>query len=192
MVERSQIDIAQTYVERWATAVVMQHRRIVDSLYSEKSGIEVSTLADVDLFIIALRNLLRAAHLAKEESRSSDIARAIAEFEERLPPLTGIRDMVEHFDDYTRGRGRRQKVDPRPVGRPIYAATTITSPEPDGELVTTRPALGILLGGESLDIDRATEAAERLAQGVLAALAPDSLRREREMEVVVGPGELGE
>ncbi len=66
-------------------------------------------VSDAYLLVIALRNVLRAARLAREElitdAGRAALDQAITAFEETLPGVQSARDVLEHFDEYARGRG---------------------------------------------------------------------------------------
>ncbi len=66
-------------------------------------------VSDAYLLVIALRNVLRAARLAREElitdAGRAALDQAITTFEETLPGVQSARDVLEHFDEYARGRG---------------------------------------------------------------------------------------
>ena len=62
------------------------------------------------LLILALRNLLRAAEMAvdyADRAEGENLARALSRFKDAMPDLVTARDMLDHFDDYLQGKGRR-------------------------------------------------------------------------------------
>jgi hypothetical protein len=67
---------------------------------------------DATFFVYSLRNFLRAAQLAArfapDPSAARDIERHINAFEESLPSLVDLRDVLEHFDDYLEMKGNLQ------------------------------------------------------------------------------------
>ena len=75
------------------------------------------------VFVIALRNLRRAAALvasaltAAEDQRAA--AAALAEFDRALPGSKEARDILEHFDDYARGTGALQRHQQAPAQFPV-------------------------------------------------------------------------
>lgn len=66
--------------------------------------------AQAMLLVLALRNLLRAAEMALEYAEAPErdnIAKALDRFRKAFPDLVTARDMLEHFDDYLTGKGRK-------------------------------------------------------------------------------------
>jgi hypothetical protein len=94
----------------WADAVV----RLADRALDSTDVTTVEHMGDAALITLALRNVLRAAKLAEDFSTDDDrqkISRAIADFENALPDVKNARDVLEHFDDYTKGEGRLQQAE---------------------------------------------------------------------------------
>ena len=93
--------IALGHAWEWSRAAGLQLERF------RKSG----TVSDAYLLVIAVRNVLRAGRLARDElhtdSARAVLDQALAEFEAALPGAKNARDVLEHFDDYARGRGGR-------------------------------------------------------------------------------------
>ena len=66
---------------------------------------------DLQFLIVALYRLRRVARLAENvPSVRATIAAAGATFDQRLPTLTNMRHVMEHFDDYALDVGRNVKV----------------------------------------------------------------------------------
>jgi len=108
------LSVALWQVETWWAGTALQHRRL-----SEATS-PAHAMADVSMLVLALRNLLRAAYLAEKACPDGRIRAAILRFEARLPGLTEIRDVLEHFDEYAEGSGRFQKREPdQPPGNLI-------------------------------------------------------------------------
>lgn len=114
---------------------------------------EVDTL----LFAIALRQLVRAVEFCQPHS-ASRIDRALNRFKAAVPAWLDLRDVVEHFDDYERGKGNLQE-----SGR---MGSLLEWFEYDG---TTRR---LVIPPHSLDIAAAMDAADSLAQECLDAALP--------------------
>jgi hypothetical protein len=105
------VNEAVAYLGVWCHAVEVQAIRI----FAEGNGMPdgpMTRQTDSYLFAIALRNLLRAAALlrnAAPKSAWSSIDRALNEFERKVPHAVDLRDVLDHFDDYARGKGELQK-----------------------------------------------------------------------------------
>ena len=72
-----------------------------------------SGLSDALLLLVALRNVRRAAIMAKKSLRSPTaqqvLTDAVARFDEKLPGVKAARDVIEHLDEYAIGEGLEQK-----------------------------------------------------------------------------------
>jgi hypothetical protein len=66
-------------------------------------------LADGYLFVIALADLVRAARVVQKLTKSKALADALCAFECAAPTAKNFRDLIEHWDDYVEGKGRRQR-----------------------------------------------------------------------------------
>ena len=94
----------------WNHAVQLQKIRIMSGIGLPTAG-PVSKQADAYLFVLALRNVRRAAALTAKlagGSRRVVIRRALVAFDEALPTAKDLRDVLDHFDDYALGRGKLQ------------------------------------------------------------------------------------
>lgn len=103
----------QTEATKWINAVHMQSRRVARPLVnSDDLGAEVWR-QEIDLYflLVALTRLRRAISLAAQvvELRPRLNSR-LAEFDNQVPYLSRLRNVSEHFDDYTVGRGRDSRV----------------------------------------------------------------------------------
>lgn len=108
------LGVALWHVETWWAGTELQHLRL------SHATSPANAMADVSMLVLALRNLLRAAHLAGEAYPDERIGEAIQRFEQRLPGITEMRDVLEHFDEDAAGTGRFQKRRPdRPRGEII-------------------------------------------------------------------------
>lgn len=73
---------------------------------------EVASAVDARFLALAIRNVLRAAVWARNHSEGEAMAaigKAISEFDSAVPRAREVRDIIEHFDEYERGRGDLQK-----------------------------------------------------------------------------------
>lgn len=141
-------------VVEWSYALAMQVDRISKS-YDALGGLE--SKIDMQFFVLALRNLLRAASLVyatAPEPAKPKITSAVEKFEREVPGLITMRDWLEHFDEYQQGTGRMQR--------------KLADPQPPVIWVERRVggfAMSIRIAGlEALDIDLmpARDAADRL------------------------------
>lgn len=110
------------WADDMAEGVKMQHRRLTEAglpcdyqtrfneaeLADQLDIMNVRTRNDFDFYFIALRRLLRVAEAAAEEGYGGDgLKSAIAQFDNLVPGLRGVRDSAEHADDWLRtGRTR--------------------------------------------------------------------------------------
>jgi hypothetical protein len=76
--------------------------------------------------LLSLRQLLRAAEMARSSSFRSHRARrilddAVDQFEADLPDLVNARDIIEHFDEYAVGQGKLQRAEQKADPSLTYA-----------------------------------------------------------------------
>jgi hypothetical protein len=155
----------------WSQSVGQMRLRILDP-----SAGRITRQGDIQLFAVAVRQVLRFAELCRAiapEAARSDIDRALHAFNEASPDAKDIRDVLDHYDDYLRGRGRAFKVGRpgdyrdgflqvfRPAGSWIEGCTDTVklhiAPGPGHRLLT-------------LDITREGAAASELVHAVCQAL----------------------
>lgn len=82
----------------------------VQRLLSEKREIEdfvFQPVVDFHFLVTALNRLRKMAGLV---SKYANISKAIKQFDEALPDLIKIRNVLEHLDEYRLGEGRNKKV----------------------------------------------------------------------------------
>jgi hypothetical protein len=106
-----------THLTLWRDALVSQHERVMvinprwpgSPSYRSNAVVTRQRLYDAFFFIIALRNFWRAADLVA--ARLGDEANgALNEFASCIPDAATLRNIIEHFDAYIEGKGRKQTV----------------------------------------------------------------------------------
>jgi hypothetical protein len=138
------VNEAVARLSTWEHAVRNQANRVL-SAPSERHFDE-GFKADGYLLVLELRNVLRAAKLVRTlapDPARPGISAAIAVFESRVAGAKNARDVLDHFDEYMRGRGNLQKAS----GRAMY----VEWQEYDG--LTFRFCLGISAGLPLLTVD---------------------------------------
>jgi len=161
-------NVALTHAYLWAVAVRAQVQRVV-----EGNGSPQRT-PDAFLLVIAARNVRRAAcmalaHLTGTGAREQ-LREALDHFDTTLPDLEDARNVLEHFDEYTRGVGHRQQ---RPTIKPGQRAAD----EPLAqqyrvgfEHVGDDPRRRrIRIGPHAIELTEAGRAASQLVQEIRAA-----------------------
>ena len=101
----------------WSDVVARCADRALDS--TDLTTVE--HMGEAATLTVALRNVLRAAEVARPLATGQDRQRidaAIQAFKQGLPQAKDARDVLEHFDDYAAGTGRIQEKD-RNRGRTI-------------------------------------------------------------------------
>ena len=94
----------------WAMAALTSAERVLRSDRSFGPWSVRST--DAALMLLALRNVERAAVWVADELRAEQGSRVdniVATFHSYLPGMVDARDALEHFDEYSRGKGRLQR-----------------------------------------------------------------------------------
>jgi hypothetical protein len=138
------VNEALARLSTWEHAVRNQANRVL-SAPSERH-FDTSFKADGYLLVLALRNVLRAANLVRTlapEPARPGISAAIAVFESRVAGAKDARDVLDHFDEYMRGRGNLQKAS----GQAMY----VEWQEYDGS--TFRFCFGVSSGRPVLTLD---------------------------------------
>jgi hypothetical protein len=82
----------------------------IQRLRSEKNEIEGFVLQPVVDFHFLVTALTRLRKMADLVLKHSDISEAIKQFDNALPDLRKIRNVLEHIDKYRLGEGRNKKV----------------------------------------------------------------------------------
>lgn len=83
----------------------------INRLRSKDNGIPDFVLQPVVDFHFLVTALTRLRKMADLVSKFSNLAEAIKKFDETLPDLTYIRNILEHIDEYRLGKGRNINVD---------------------------------------------------------------------------------
>jgi hypothetical protein len=125
---------AFNYLVLWRDAVLTQGQRAASWPISNAADQEAAGV-DLALLAVAANNTRRAAMLVRstaDQARWSDIDKATILFDQRLPDLQAIRNVLEHFDAYEKGRGRLQR--PQRNG-PLGVAPMFRFVEKTGETV---------------------------------------------------------
>jgi hypothetical protein len=102
------VERMRTEATTWINAVHMQHRRVVDPIVNpEAPGEEVWHQAiDLHFLLIALTRLRRSVNLAAQVQALQDrLLEHLTTFDQHIPSLRKLRNVAEHFDDYTIGEG---------------------------------------------------------------------------------------
>lgn len=140
----------ETEISAWVEGLHLQRTRVLASA----SGSWARQL-DAHFFAVVLQNLLRAVGMGSQY-RPEAVRRAMDRFDEAVPHVKDVRNVLEHFDEYRRGTGRLQtKGDEIPYGAFLV--------EIKGECV-------IFAGNKYVSVDDATRAGSALAEVVRAAL----------------------
>jgi hypothetical protein len=156
----------------WQQSVLVMRMRIFDITEGK-----FTLQGDIRLFAMAVRQVLRCAELARSvlpgPSRTL-VDQALADFETVSPDAKQLRDVLDHFDAYLRGRGRAF-----PAGRPadydngylqVYRPVTMwTEASADGVRLYLSPKPGH--PPLVLDVERDADAASALAHAVQRILA---------------------
>lgn len=104
---------AVMHANRAMFTIDMQVRRIA-SQEPEDSKFPFRQIADFQFLIIAATRLRRAANLARRAPETeTQIAEAMSQFNRLLPGLKDARDVAEHFDEYSIGKGKMKNIEPR-------------------------------------------------------------------------------
>lgn len=159
-------DVAARHAYMYATAVgkladlILDTPPIDDQFAQFVANTEREPMAL--MLALALRNLSRAAEMAVcnlSGAKQAGLQEQIDSFNRALPDLVHARDMLEHFDEYAAGTGRRQ----RQNADLIY------------EVAVSRNDASWMLcvGPHRIDIANARAAANALGAAVLAYTSPN-------------------
>lgn len=130
--------------------VALQCRRL-RSTEPEDSSFVFRWWADLQFLIVALRRLRRSAEIAMRVPEfSTEVRAAIDEFDRSLPGLTKMRNVGEHVDDYAANDPKRRDLS--------VDSWQLQAGSFDGTVYVWL--------GESLNIDTALAAAEKLFERI--------------------------
>lgn len=107
------VERMRTEATTWINAVHMQHRRATHPIVDPKAPGEEAWRQEIDLhfLLVALTRLRRAVGLtSRVEELRDKLIDYVVEFDKDVPSLTTLRNVAEHFDDYTTGKGRTTQV----------------------------------------------------------------------------------
>jgi hypothetical protein len=88
----------------WAIKLQLQR---LNSKENEIPDFVLQPIVDFHFLVTALTRLRKMAELV---SKYSDISEGIKKFDEALPDLKNIRNVLEHLDEYRMGKGRNKSV----------------------------------------------------------------------------------
>lgn len=141
----------------WALAADIQRDRVLD-----RSAGAFTNQLDATLLALAIRNVVRAAEWARGVVPARAEA-ALSAFDVRVPNATDVRDLLEHFDEYERGKGKLQK------SGAVRNYNIFYSRNEDEYLLH-------LADGIELDVQSSVHAVHELADAIQEALIGESRR----------------
>jgi hypothetical protein len=156
--------VAMSDALTWNTLVSKQYVRVLEA------NNRVDRQLDLYLFAISVRGVLRAADLARAiaqdagmRQRVSKIDRAKGRFDSTIPDSKQVRDVLEHFDAYRRGKGDLQN--DRKMDEYVEWVE-----QHEGEIT-------LVLGGTyRLPLNLTKAASDALADAVVDATLPSSVK----------------
>lgn len=170
---------AKNAIEQWLRAVDLQHERanapFPAALAGAVAGQSVSAVAlesevykrqvDIELYLVALRRLRRAAEFAVRYVPGGRALNAASrDFDRCVPYAITLRNVTEHFDDYQVGRGKARR--PGEVGFVTVYTLDNTSDGKPGD------GAGFVWGNRAVKCSDATPAARTLHDRVQEFLRP--------------------
>jgi hypothetical protein len=154
------IALSEAYL--WGRAVF----RLSDDITASRD--DVDDQVNAMLLAVAYRNVRRAAEMAAHhlpESAASQLRQAMEDSDTLAPEALAVRDMLEHFDEYQRGRGKLQQ--------PGVHHTKRTADESlaSGHLIFYErgETFTLVVGGHRLAVDSVRSATRVLIHGIHAA-----------------------
>jgi hypothetical protein len=103
------VERMRTKATTWINAVHMQYWRVSDTSvdWDLPGGKGWRQGIDLHFLVVALTRLRRAVGLATRVKGLQDqLIDHLVDFDQDVPALTLLRNVAEHFDDYTTGKGR--------------------------------------------------------------------------------------
>jgi hypothetical protein len=107
------VERMRTEATTWINAAHMQHQRATRPLIDPDAPGDEIWRQEIDLhfLLVALTRLRRAVGLAtRVEGLQGALIDYLLEFDRDVPSLTTLRNVAEHFDDYTTGKGLATQV----------------------------------------------------------------------------------
>jgi hypothetical protein len=105
--------------------ISLQRRRLLTGEPEDREFM-FRKLADYQFLIFALIRLRRTAELAGRVLFVADAMKsALVKFDDALPHLRAMRNVIEHIDDYSLDQGRDRKVSRRSLEVGVYNDTVI-------------------------------------------------------------------
>jgi hypothetical protein len=150
--------------QRWLVSAEEQLRR------GEQAGDEtlrdvMLASADLELCLVSLVRFRRAAVLLVEHLGAEQVRPLLEEFDESTPDLVKLRNVGDHWDDYSRGAGRVEPTEQR--GKSYEWG---------------KGGVSIETSGRRVNLTRALDAARILYEGILKAYPPRSHRPADNMD----------
>ena len=147
-------------VDRWRSTVQLQHDRLTTNGQRH--------IEDLYLYVNALDHLVDGAKLARDRYPSEPrLAAAVATFEQQVPDLATLRDVLEHWEDYDHRRGKLQDEKKLRKGQQKLPDQRLGQVE-NPVLLEGDAALHVY--GMTVRVSQATPAAITLAEVVLSTL----------------------
>jgi hypothetical protein len=153
--QRSPDELALAFsgpLRQWLRAVEMEHDRIKD----DAQDVDLRR-ADAALFVVAVRNIVRAARAVAALRKDPQLDAAIASIDSTVPGARNVRGRLEHVDDYAARRRRLW-----PFHRARLGQRVLLEPTADRYVV--------YVGDLAFDVDVASDAARGLANAAFSAI----------------------
>jgi hypothetical protein len=170
------------FVMTWMNAAQMQASRILDALRQPGTNVfddaianQVTLTSDTLTYPICLSLVRRSAILAMryaDQQRDHEIRDALERFDNAVPDVVKVRNILSHFDEYAEGAGRLQ-TDPADPGTGLwhtirhttdigrYGETVILAHHISLSIAVTSPAI-------ELDVVSSLRAGRDLTETVVA------------------------
>jgi hypothetical protein len=105
----SKLERAKSLATEAMYTVALQHRRI-KTIEPEDEVFVMRVFVDLQFLILVLNRLQNAVLLLSEETETKDdITAMVLAFENALPHLKHLRNIIEHGDEYATGKGKNKK-----------------------------------------------------------------------------------
>jgi hypothetical protein len=153
--QRSPDELALAFsgpLRQWLRAVEAEHERIKD----DERDIDLRQ-ADAALFVVAVRNVARAARAVAALRKDPQLDAAIAGIDSSVPGARHVRGRLEHVDDYVAHRRRLW-----PFHRARVGERVVLEPTADRYVV--------YVGELAFDVEVVTDAARDVADAAFKAI----------------------